>query len=269
MLAYETSPHVEKPKRRKRTGLVAALSGAAILHLSLLVLIVSWKPPPMGRVARAVEVSLVRGDGHAAASPFLIASSSAPPAPPTPASAKPSMATQASPDLGASVALKPKVATDKAVEPILAIAGGPSLTAEPVSIAAQPMLSTPAASPAAGGKSCQILENLRADFQAKEEIKAALKLIPVQSRSVSNAILLWDGRWIDTSLVGGAAALQPIESAVLQTVSQAAPDCQAETLHGPRLITLGDARDTTVLAFGSGDWRWSDLIATLSPIMLK
>ena len=36
--------------------------------------------------------------------------------------------------------------------------------------------------------------------------------------------------------------------------------CQDQVIHGPELIILLDGAGATVLAIGSGDWRWADLL---------
>ena len=86
-------------------------------------------------------------------------------------------------------------------------------------------------------------------------------MIPRQARSVANAILLWNGQWL---MLGSSqsGALQPVEQIVKETVERAPQACQAEVLQGPRLILVSEPHDTFVLAFGSGDWRWTDLLET-------
>ena len=269
MKAWKTLVLLQEPRWRRRAGSLLPLVGVVLLHLLLVAMIVSWKPPAMGRAPRATELSFVSAEGEAAAPQFVtppITSQTTPKS----TTAPPIIALESSPDLGAGSLSTPKLAIDppKTLEPIQTsiVAGGPSLTAEPQSVAAQPPASKPVALATAGGKGCQILENLQASLQNSAEVKTALTLIPAASRSISNAILLWDGRWIDMPTTGGSAALTSIERITIQNVAQAPPTCQTETVHGPRLITLGDARDTMVLAFGSGDWRWADLLATVSPI---
>ncbi len=222
----------------------------------------------MGQAARSIDVSLLPGPGQVA----LAAPPSPTPAPIEPkqiqATSKPSVA-EAAPKLGSPLIVKPKPAPNAPANMATVfeqiISGAPSLTAVPLSIVSQPSTASPQPVQSAGATRCELLESLKLNFQRSDGVKTALRLIPRKSLSVANAILLWNGRWIDESDVGGPAALKPIEQAVAQTVSQTPPICQAELLHGVRFITLGDASDTMVLAFGSGDWRWSDLLATLSP----
>ena len=184
-----------------------------------------------------------------------------PPKPPDPPSA---------PEVSPKVSPPPSPLLTRKADPSALIAdlalGGASLTAEPV--AAQPIALTAQPSPTPttpGGQRCDILQGLKANLQSSDQVQAALGRIPTHARSVANAILLWDGEWIDPLSVGGVAAIDPIEQAVALTVRSAPADCQTELMRGPRLIIIGDARNAMVLAFGSGEWRWTDLVATLPP----
>jgi hypothetical protein len=243
-------------------------------HLLLLVMIISWKPPAVGQFASAIEVSLVSGTGRTglAALPATLPAPKPDPIDPkpTPSDAS-SVEAKAAANLGSSLLLKPKLEPPKDLTPMVVnmTSGGPSLTAQPLSITSHPAQAASLPLQAAGGKSCQILETLKLGLQGSAAVKAALLLIPAQSLSVSKAIVLWDGHWIDSPSVGGSSNLAPIKEAVLQVVGQAPPICQVELLRGVRFITLGDARDTTVLAFGSNAWRWIDVLATLSPTTSK
>jgi hypothetical protein len=252
--------------RRRRGERLAPFASAVIFHLLLLAMFVSSKPPPIIPSARPIDVSLIAGLGRIS----VVAPAIVPIEPkPNPVVLKSTVATQAAQNLGSSLLLKPKpeLNAPKSLAPVLAAiaSGGPSLTAMPISIESTPATAPSMPAQTAGGARCQLLENLKFGLQSNNAVKAALLLIPKKSLSVANAILLWNGRWIDEADVGGAAVLDPIQQAVAQTVSLTPPDCQSELLHGPRFIALGDAHDTMVLAFGSADWRWSDLLATLSP----
>ena len=77
--------------------------------------------------------------------------------------------------------------------------------------------------------------------------------------NLPSIVMIWDGGWADPPAIGGPQALDPIQTGVLQTVLSAPPVCQSEIVRGPRLIVVGDEHDSTVLAFGSGEWRWGDL----------
>ena len=261
--------------RSRRYGRwLSAIASAMIFHFLLLAMIVSWKQPAMGQIAKAIDLSLVSGTGLSA----VAARPSTPTLAPIESKMPPTVAKLSIPMESAlnpisSLLLKPRLELDppKDVTSLVAAltSGAPSLRAEPISIAPHANQASPVPAPSAGGKTCQILETLKTRLQGSEEVKAALLLIPAKSLSVAKAIVLWDDRWIDSSSMGGSSGLQTIERVVVQVVDQAPPNCQVELLHGVRFITLGDARDTTVLAFGSTDWRWADVLATVSPTKLQ
>ncbi len=117
-----------------------------------------------------------------------------------------------------------------------------------------------AQSMAPGGAGCVLTENVQANLRADSSVRQALALIPASARSVSNALLLWDGQWIDASAVGGPAALDPIRVAVAATVRAASADCRKAAVTGPRLLFVDTGSQTQILAFGSGQWTWDQLI---------
>jgi hypothetical protein len=78
---------------------------------------------------------------------------------------------------------------------------------------------------------------------------------------VANAVMLWDGGWVEARASPGEDLLQPIRQAILAGLASAPPECRDHWMSGPRFIALADQRQSTVLALGSGAWRWSDLLA--------
>jgi hypothetical protein len=82
-------------------------------------------------------------------------------------------------------------------------------------------------------------------------------------------MMLWDGRWVETPVQSSPQALA-IRQAIVAGVRSAPEHCRIEVMRGPILIGLADPSGTTLLALGSGEWRWGDLAAvaelpTLSP----
>lgn len=254
----------DSAERRRGLKKPLALGGALVLHALVLLLAVSWHAPVLVSASFTGQGSPFSVPGAFVAKVSMVAMPRpAKPAPPRPrATNKPEPAANPARKPGATIRLASLFNPPRDVTPIaVAVAlGGPA----PSGIA--PVTPSPAAAQAfaaatAGGKSCQILDVLQTLLRSSDEIRAAIQLIPARSRSVANAVMLWDGKWVDTPSLGGIAAVGPIQTMVLQIISAAPADCQAELVRGPRLITIGDARDTTVLAFGSGEWRWSDLLA--------
>jgi hypothetical protein len=216
---------------------MAPLGSALALHGVILLLLMTWRVPLAATAPVAEPVSLYLLPGRAK----------------TPARPKPDIKTPPTPGESHTAVLnapRPDPPRDRASIPI----DQPSSPAAP-SAAVQAL-----ALAQAGGSSCQILDVLQAMLQSSDDVRQALPRIPARSRSVANAVMLWDRGWTDGPTLGGASVLAAIQSTVAFGVRAAPPGCQAEVVRGPRLITVGDAQGVVVLAFGSGEWRWADLL---------
>ena len=111
------------------------------------------------------------------------------------------------------------------------------------------------AAPAGGGESCGLDARLRGVLQADAEVRMAVASIPRQQRSVSNAVMLWNGRWMDLGASSG-----PIREAIRDFVLAAPERCREEAVSGPTLFSIESSSKPTILVLGSGLWRWSDLL---------
>ena len=255
-------------KRGNRLRDAGALICAFLLHVTLVLLMLSWRAPLALPGEGSAQVSLVALPGRVSnfakmpnrrlAVPKLErvveARKKATPVP------------QSAIEQGASIKMRSTLSPPADLEPILvdvSMGGSPPPSPEVLPTPSPSMQALAATQ--AGGKTCQIFEVLQTMLQTSDEVRRALPLIPASARSVANAVMLWDGRWVDDSTLGGPPTLGPIQSIALLAVTAAPPNCRAELVRGPRLITVGDARDTTVLAFGSGEWRWGDLLTSLHP----
>ena len=115
------------------------------------------------------------------------------------------------------------------------------------------------AAPAATG-GCALSDAVQAALAASAEVRAALGLVPPNARSVSGATLLWDRDWADAAVVGGNQVLKPIQAIVVATVRATPADCRDAPVTGPRLAFVPDAGEMRILGFGSGVWKWSQLL---------
>jgi hypothetical protein len=235
-----------RPGRPRRFDPLLGLTLAAAVHLAAAASLLSWKAPTAATAPDLPTVSLYLQPGAGARTardaPSPEPSPAAPPAAASPADDRP-VAVAAS-----AVAARP----------------APELQTAPDKTAPAPETSAPAAladAASAGGKACQILDWLQGVLRTNDQVRRALPLIPRRSRSVANAVMLWDKGWVDGASLGGPAAVEPIHAVILQTIQAAPASCQMEIVRGPRLILVGDADGATVLAFGSGEWRWGDLLA--------
>jgi hypothetical protein len=108
------------------------------------------------------------------------------------------------------------------------------------------------------GTACELTATLASLFAQSPEVKQGLAGLPISQRSVANAVMLWDGQWPADSLTGGQALLR---SLLVKAVSTARPDCLQKINQGPVLFLVPEQQTTVVLAVGSGQWRWADLLA--------
>jgi hypothetical protein len=107
---------------------------------------------------------------------------------------------------------------------------------------------------------CDLTDVVQTAVRESPPARSALLMLPRDARSVANAIMLWDGRWTAGTTTSTQYALGKIREVVTAAVDAASPECRAAVQGGPRLATVSGAPDM-VIAFGSGHWRWGDLIA--------
>lgn len=105
---------------------------------------------------------------------------------------------------------------------------------------------------------CAPLDTLQAALAADSAARSAIAAVPLSARSVAEAIVVWNVGW---SEVAGTptAPLAIVRDVVTRTLATMPAHCLAEPVVGPRLILIDNGTQTSVLAFGSGTWRWSDL----------
>lgn len=114
------------------------------------------------------------------------------------------------------------------------------------------------------GENCKIAEWLTGALRNNAEIEMAVALVPRGSRSVANALMLWNGVWVQP--VGTAQeGVASLKYAIVAGVRSAPPACLEQTVRGPLLIPVGAEQDTLMLAIGSGEWRWADLLEEPEP----
>ncbi|MBW3559427.1 MAG: hypothetical protein KY449_06605 [Proteobacteria bacterium] len=263
-----------RPKERwsERRRRVAAVAAAVAIHILALAALVQTDParpgfgeqpvvylalgegaPPASSAARSTAPEQARDAASLAEAPppppqpDPAATIDPPPAPPAPAAADPPPAP-----------VEPST-EDAAAE--LASAG-PSLTTDPMDDGPETGGVTPGTSlvPIGGsGADCGLAETIGAALQEDAEVLAALGRVPRQSRSVANAVMLWDGDWVpDQAATPGA--LDPVRAALSLRIEDAPESCRAEVLAGPIFIPLRASDGTVVLTIGSGVWRWGQLV---------
>lgn len=108
------------------------------------------------------------------------------------------------------------------------------------------------------GGGCDLTDAVQAALRGSPDALAAIAAFPARERSVANAVMLWDGRWIEANTAGGRHALAQIRRIVLATIAGASDACRTQLQAGPRLVAIPGPPDT-MLALGSGRWHWQDL----------
>jgi hypothetical protein len=245
-----------RPRRGRRTLFAVTFAVVAGAHMLLLVRFPAQAHPvPLATQTPVVSIDLASLAASAETGPPI-------PAPPPPAVNPPDPA----PDPPATPAPSPPAPAPDA-KPDLN-----SLTPPPLDLTTEPMQLTPSvnapmtAAPDAvaklasdAGATCDLTATLQAALQANEAVRNDLAAIPQASRSVANAVQLWNGAWVDAQGIGGDAVVGPIRAAIVAVVEQAPAACHDRSIAGPRLLTITDPRGTVIIAIGSDIWRWSDL----------
>jgi len=108
---------------------------------------------------------------------------------------------------------------------------------------------------------CAVGDTIQIALRDSPAVVRALEQIPVGARSIADAVMVWDGRWIDPTRVGGEAALGPIRAVVQGSIDAAPEACRSAPVAGPRLVYVAVGNRTMILAFGSGQWAWDQLLA--------
>ena len=142
-------------------------------------------------------------------------------------------------------------------------------------------LTIEAAPPASGsgsGSGCSVATAVAAALIADLPAMAELAALPAEVRSEADAVMLWNGSWLDVTpeaqrqltltqtptqlQVPGQTQTQipELKRVVTDTVLALPAECQGVETAGPQLIPIPEPGRTTMVVIGSGVWRWSDLI---------
>ena len=90
----------------------------------------------------------------------------------------------------------------------------------------------------------------------------ALRSAPPETRSIADAVVIWNEGWISAASAPGAP-LFAVRAAIERSLSEAADHCLDEAIAGPRFFPLPDAAGTRTifLVVGSGNWTWRALLS--------
>lgn len=118
------------------------------------------------------------------------------------------------------------------------------------------------ASAGAVGDSCPTLETITKAIIESPAATDAMVHAPPETRSVADAIAIWNAGWSEAAMVG-PAPLGPVRTTVLAALQSMTPECLEQAVAGPRLVPIPNGDRTMFLVFGSGDWTWKDVMADL------
>jgi len=153
------------------------------------------------------------------------------------------------------ISLTPEVAQGKPPPPAL-----PSKVADPMRILSQVSFSAeldPTALGAASG--CGTFDLVVQSLTAEPTVAAALLSTPPESRSIADAVVIWNARWSDTAS-SPDFPLGPARNVIEQSLRSIPDMCLDEPVAGPRLVPIPEGERTMFLAIGSGDWTWRQLL---------
>ena len=130
----------------------------------------------------------------------------------------------------------------------------------------------PAAAGSGTGQGCGMAGLLAKGISASPEAMAAVAALPKTVRSETDAVMLWNGTWLDTGQASvlsavpvlseftGQDPVSALKTVILATLATAPADCREVESLGPQFIPIAETGRTTMLVIGSGAWRWSSLI---------
>lgn len=111
------------------------------------------------------------------------------------------------------------------------------------------------------GGACDLTGPVEAALRLDPDVQRLLPSIPPSRRSVAMAIALWNREWVAPDAGLDTVVLDAIRLTVATTIDAASDACRAQVQAGPRLVYLPGEIDT-VLALGSGEWTWQDVVDT-------
>lgn len=120
---------------------------------------------------------------------------------------------------------------------------------------------------AASASGCAALETVTKSVLGDPLAVAAVLQAPPETRSIAEAIVVWNSGWNVATATAGAP-LERVRLTVSQSLRSVDEGCLDEPIAGPRLIPIPAGEGTMFLVFGSGSWTWRQLILDPLQIML-
>ena len=125
-----------------------------------------------------------------------------------------------------------------------------------------PVLAEPDLEPAgAAGQECALAQQAAEAIERDPVAMAELAALPPGVRSPADAVMLWNGEWLNAGALPAGIDPDSLRRVVEQVVAAAPAECRETVSTGPQFIPVPEKERTTMLVIGSGAWRWSDLTA--------
>ena len=108
-----------------------------------------------------------------------------------------------------------------------------------------------------GSGACNMVRRMQQALRRDPMVRAAVD--QARRSGKNNALLVWRGDWVQSQGEEGKG-LAAVRQAMVWEVAFAPAACRAQAVRGMVLITLADNGGSGRVAFGNGNWRWSDLL---------
>lgn len=117
----------------------------------------------------------------------------------------------------------------------------------------------PVATPSQGDR-CEPVDALGSALAANPAVRSAVEALPPTSMTETGVSAIWNDGWSALADTPEAplAALRAIVEPVLAALPAA---CLDKPVIGPRLILVPANGGMAAIVFGSGTWRWADLLS--------
>lgn len=106
---------------------------------------------------------------------------------------------------------------------------------------------------------CKTLDSIALAILASPAVVTSVLNAPPETRSIAEAIVVWNARWSD-SVTAAEAPLAPVREVVRRSLETVPDSCLDEPVAGPRLVPVPAGEGTMFLVIGSGVWTWRQLL---------
>lgn len=123
-----------------------------------------------------------------------------------------------------------------------------------------PPSSAETASMGGGAQGCDTLAAISAALLADDRATTAIVESPPESRSIADAIMMWNLRWNFAAPATDDGSLSAVRANLQSSLGAIEPQCLGEQVVGPRFIAVPAGERTIFIVIGSGNWQWVDLL---------